>query len=374
MQSTCARMPSIPAARLVAISRAGLQGAGLQGAGPGGGLPDWADPFFAPATEDFFASRLWCDLVLGHALPPEAGAVLALCPPDGEALLTLRRDRGRLASLTTPYSLAWRPLFAAGADASRQTLAGRSLARALRFTPPARLELLDPDAPGLAPFRAGLATGGIRSLAYDHVGNWYEQLGPATRWAAYLAARPPSLRATITRKLARATRDLRFDLLDSPGPALEAGIAAYEAVRAASWKPREPFPDFDAALLRRTAGAGVLRLGVLRQAADSKPVAAQYWVLDRGGTRATVLKLVHAEAARAASPGTVLTAMMIRHLLETGVQELDFGRGDDDYKRLWVGSRRQRIGLVLADPLHPAGLLAIARQVAGGLRRGRQPA
>jgi CelD/BcsL family acetyltransferase involved in cellulose biosynthesis len=182
------------------------------------------------------------------------------------------------------------------------------------------------------------------------------------------------LRTTITRKLARAARGLRFDLIDAPGPELETGIAAYETVRAASWKPHEPFPAFDAALLRAAAGAGVLRLGVLRQATDSQPVAAQYWVLDDGGRRATVLKLAHAEAARAASPGTVLTAMMILHLLERGVQELDFGRGDDDYKRLWVGSRRQRIGLVLADPLHPAGLLAIARQRVGAWRRGRQPA
>ena len=83
-----------------------------------------------------------------------------------------------------------------------------------------------------------------------------------------------------------------------------------------------------------------------------------------------MLKLAHAEAARAASPGTVLTALLIRHLLEEdGVQELDFGRGDDDYKRLWVGTRRQRIGLILADPLHPMGLVALARQVVGRWRR-----
>jgi hypothetical protein len=179
MQATCARMPAIPVARLVTILGVGLSGTRL---------PDWADPFLAPAKQDFFASRLWCDLVLGHALPPDAAPVLALCPPDGAqdgmqdgaALLTLRRDHGRLASLTTPYSLAWRPLFAAGADASRQTRAGQSLARALRFSPPVRLELLDPDTPGLAPFRAGLAAGGIRSLPYDHVGNWHELLGPGT--------------------------------------------------------------------------------------------------------------------------------------------------------------------------------------------------
>ena len=152
--------------------------------------------------------------------------------------------------------------------------------------------------------------------------------------------------------------------------ALEAGIAAYEAVRAGSWKPAEPFPDFDAALMRAAAAAGLLRLGVLRRRADGVPVAAQYWVLDRGGTRASVLKLSHLESERAASPGTALTALMIQGLLaDDGVQELDFGRGDDAYKRLWVGTARRRIGLVVADPMHPAGLAAIARQGLGALRR-----
>jgi hypothetical protein len=352
-------MPAVPATRLVVAARAGL--------------PDWADPFLAEAGEDFFASRAWFDLVLVHALPAETTPLLALCAPGDVALLMLRRDRGRLASLTTPYSLAWRPLFWAGSDDAARQMAGRSLARALRLGPPARLELLDPDEPGLAALRAGLAAGGIRSLAYDHVGNWHERLPADIDWSAYLAARPPALRTTVIRKLARARRDLRFELLDRPGPGLEGGVAAYEAVRAASWKPYEPFPAFDAALLGATAAAGVLRLGVLRQATDSQPVAAQYWIIDRGGQRATVLKLAHAEAARAASPGTVLTALMIRHLLENGVQELDFGRGDDDYKQLWVGTRRQRIGLVLADPLHPLGLAAIARQTAGRWRRAMFP-
>jgi hypothetical protein len=352
-------MPAVPVARLVAVARAGL--------------PDWADPFLAPPGEEFFASRLWFDLLIGHSLPAGAEPMLALCGPDRSALLVLRRDHGRLSGLTTPYSLAWRPLFAPGIGADVQQMAGRSLAGALRLSAPVQLDLIDPATAGLAAFRAGLAEGRIRSRAYDHIGNWHEVLPKGTGWNAYLAARPAALRTTITRKLARARRDMRFELLASPGTPLEQGIAAYEAVRAVSWKPHEPFPAFDTALLRAAAAGGVLRLGVLRQATDSQPVAAQYWILDRGGMRATVLKLAHAEAARAASPGTVLTALMIRHLLEEdGVRELDFGRGDDDYKRLWVSARRQRIGLILADPFHPLGLLAIARQAAGRWwRRGR---
>ena len=51
----------------------------------------------------------------------------------------------------------------------------------------------------------------------------------------------------------------------------------------------------------------------------------------------------------------------------------DFSIGDDDYKRMWVGCRMQRIGVVLADPRHPAGALAIMRHAAGALRRRLSP-
>ena len=92
-----------------------------------------------------------------------------------------------------------------------------------------------------------------------------------------------------------------------------------------------------------------------------------------GGT-ATVLKLAHDEAARARSPGTVLTALMIRALLERdGVAELDFGRGDDAYKSLWAGRRRQRIGVLLVNPRRPLGLLAlVSSALRGALPRPHQ--
>ncbi len=334
---------------------------------PRDGLPGWCAPYLAPpGAGDPFAGRAFLDSVLRAAIPPGATPLLA---EAGGVLLTLLRDAdGRLGSLTTPYTLAWRPLLAEGDPRA----AGRALGRKLRGRP-VRLEALDPEAPGLAAFRAGLAASRLLALPFAHFGNWHEVLPERTGWAAYLAARPPALRTTITRKLHRAARDFVLETAAAPGPALEAGIAAYEAVRAGSWKPEEPHPDFDATLMRAMAAIGALRLGVLRDKAGA-PVAAQYWVVDGG--RAWVLKLSHLESAKAASPGTALTAMMIRGLLdEDGVRELDFGRGDDDYKKLWVAHRRQRIGLLLADPLHPAGLAAIARHLAGRawqrLRGGR---
>jgi len=111
---------------------------------------------------------------------------------------------------------------------------------------------------------------------------------------------------------------------------------------------------------------GLLRLAVLWQ--GDQPVAAQMWVVE--GARATVLKLAHDQAHDAASPGTVLAALTIRHLIEQdGVRALDYGRGDDAYKRGWTGARRQRIGLLIANPRHPRGLAAISRDALGRARR-----
>ncbi len=331
----------------------------------GGPLPAWCEPHLAPPdAPDFFASRAWYDTLLAHALPPGAEPWLARC---GEALLVpLLRQGGRLGALVTPYSLEWRPLPARHASPAMLRAAGRELARLLARRAPTRLEALDAETPGLEDTLEGLREGGFAISRYRHFGNWHEALTPGAGWPGYLAVRPSALRATILRRTAAMLRHGHLSRHDAPGPGLERGILAYAEVRGRSWKPLEPFPDFDAALLRATAAIGALRLGVL-WGPDGQPIAAQYWVLTGG--RAMLLKLAHVRDAKAASPGTVLTGLMIRHLIEVdGATALDFGRGDDAYKQLWCGRRRQRIGLILSDPWHPAGLLQMAREAA---QRGR---
>lgn len=336
---------------------------------PREGLPPWAEPLLDPHA--FWSGRIWYDTVLAHALPEGADAGAALC--SGDVAVPLLHLDGRIRSLTTPYTQDWRPLATPGLDDAGWRAAGQGFGALLRRRPPVILDTIDPAGPWLAPFLAGLREAGLRAVRFAHVGVWRETLPEGQGWESYLAGCPSALRHTIERKGRRAAREARFTLLTDPGPALEAGIEAFHAVRAGSWKPAEPFPDFDAVLMRAAAAAGALRLGTLHRVADGQPVAAQYWILDQGGARATVPKLFHLESERAASPGTVLTAMMLRHLMtEDRVRVLDFGRGDDAYKAHWVSDRVQLIGLVLADPRHPAGLAALARQEAGALiRRAR---
>lgn len=331
--------------------------------------PDARALLDAGAAQDAQFGADWFATVAATALPPGARPLFLLWREAGRAVALLPLQRlgdGRLEGLTAPYTSHFRPLLAADATPAALRRAGRGFGSVCRSAGVLRLDALDPDWPGQAPLLAGLAAAGLVRLRFAHFGNWHLPVA-GLGWAGYLAGRPGEVRETIRRRLARAARDpsIAFELVTGPA-GLEAAIAAYDAVYARSWKEPEPYPAFGPALLRAAATTGMLRLAVLRR--DGAPVAAQYWLL-AGGT-ATVLKLAHDEAAKAISPGTVLTALTIRHLLEQdGAAELDFGRGDDPYKAGWTGLRRQREGLLLCPLLHPAGASAILRHVAGAVRR-----
>jgi len=302
-------------------------------------------------TNGFFSSAAWWRTVWEAGISPDASPLMALHGDGPAAVLfpLLRHDGGRMEALTNPYTCLYQP--AAGAEANLRE-AGRALARLLRGSAFLRLDALDPDWPGLAPLLSGARAGGLVPLRFDHFGNWHEALA-GRDWRGYLAGRPGALRETVRRRLRDAERDATLTFAVAATPAeVEAGIAEYEAVYARSWKEPEPFPRFNAVLMRHAAAAGWLRLGLLRR--DGQAIAVQLWILQNGV--AAVLKLAHDEAFKPLSPGTVLTAWMLRRLItEEAAAGIDFGRGDDPYKQLWTSARRQRVGVVLANPWHPAG-------------------
>lgn len=319
------------------------------------------------ANPGLFASRFWWNTVLCHGLPAGSRGLFLLARLDARpvALWPLRRDpRGRLAALTTPYTCLYQPLFAPGLDAGAQQAVCAAFAQVCRGAAITRLDALDDAWPTLPVCIAAAADAGLVPLLFDCFGNWHEDVS-GLAWPQYLAARPGALRETVRRRLRQAEREGgRFELVHDPA-GVERGIAAYEQVYARSWKPAEPFPRFNPELMRAGAAAGWLRLGVLRM--RGRPVAAQFWTMQHG--IATVLKLAHDEAARALSPGTVLTAWMLRQLLDAEhVAQIDFGRGDDAYKQGWARQRRQRVGLILANPRHPSTWPLLLRHRLGRLR------
>src|SRR5271165_1419136 len=77
-------------------------------------LPDDAAPLFDAAT-DFFSTRAWWEIVLAHAIPPNASPRLLLVRQDGRAaaLFPMLMDGG-FGALTTPYTCRYEPLIAPG--------------------------------------------------------------------------------------------------------------------------------------------------------------------------------------------------------------------------------------------------------------------
>ncbi len=326
----------------------------------------------AAGSAGLFGSLPWWETVLHHAMPAGSQAAFVAIRLRGTvlAVVPMLLSGGRIGSLTTPYSCVFAPAFAAGLDRDGRIAAMTELARFCRSAGVIRLDALPAEWDGLADLEAGARRAGLVPLRFDHFGNWHENVA-GLDWSAYLGRRPGALRETIRRRLRRAEKlpDARFDLLTEPND-IENAAAVFESVYARSWKEPEPFPTFNAALMRAVAGTGHLRLGVW--SIGAQPVAVQFWVVTGG--EAIVLKLAHDEAFKAHSPGTVLTALMLRHLLDVEkVTRIDFGRGDDDYKKGWAMDRRQRIGLLLANPRGASGALQLARHAAGAVwRRLRQ--
>ena len=344
-------------------------------------MPPDCDALFAAGTSDalfpagvsdgLFGSRAWYRNVVRHGLTAGTTACFAVWREAGRpmAIFPMRRDAdGTTRSLTTPYSCLYFPLLAPDIERAAILRAGLAFGRFCRPAASVRLDAIAPEWRGLDPLLEGVRRAGLVVQRFDHFGNWHEPVA-GCGWKAYLDSRPGALRETVRRKLGKAERDpdTRVEVLDGTAD-LEDGIAAFESVYRRSWKEPEPFPEFNAGLMRQTAPIGLLRLGILR--IGGAPVAAQLWIVENG--RATVLKLAHDEAFKPASPGTVLTAAMLRRLLDDErVTEIDFGRGDDPYKRQWASQRRQRIGLLLVNPLRARGLATLGLQAAG---RGRRAA
>jgi CelD/BcsL family acetyltransferase involved in cellulose biosynthesis len=331
-------------------------------------LPADADRLFA-ASPGLFHSRAWWRTVLAFGMPEHVRPCFLLLWIDEApaALFPLRRQEagGALTGLTTPYTCDYTPLLAPGLSAAAREEIFAAFARFCRGWATTRLDALPDDWSALPACLEGARGAGLAVVRFAHFGNWHEDVG-GLDWSGYLARRPGALRETIRRKLRRGERraDASFTLVTC-AQGLEHGIDAFEQVYTKSWKEPEPFPRFNAGLMRETAAAGVLRLGIWR--IGGEPVAAQFWIVEQG--TATVLKLAHDEAFQADSPGTVLTALMLRTLLDTEhVGGIDFGRGDDGYKQGWASQRRQRIGLVLVNPRRLAGLAFLARHKLGRVR------
>lgn len=267
------------------------------------------------------------------------------------AVLPLTGTGGHLTQLSNWYTFRFRPVASAGGDALFTSLA-HDLAGTARRVTLTGLPGEDAELIACAFRRAGW-------LAYRTQSDVNHVLTLAGRdYDAYIASRPGKLRTTLKRKSGKVhTRILtHFD------PEV---WTAYEDIYAESWKPEEGSPAFLRAFAEAEDKAGRLRLAVAHaaDAPDGPALAAQMWTVE-GGT-AFIHKLAHRESAKPLSPGSVLSAALFRHVIDVDkVAMVDFGTGDDPYKRDWMEEVRPRWRLDMFRPAAPANWPILTRMAA----------
>jgi hypothetical protein len=327
-------------------------------------------------AEDFFVSLPWFRTLARHGSAADSiglfytsggdaggrAGLIAQQPPCGMGGLGPRI----LRSLTNFYSCSFAPLLEERErPAAIAPLIESIMADRLNWDV-VNLDSLDAEGAAFGALVDVFAKHRWPVQRYFHFGNWYESTAGMTS-AQYFAARPGNLRSTLKRHAAKLkkTSSSCYRMFDSSSD-IEEGIALYEQVYARSWKRSEPFPSFAAALMRETAALGCLRLGVLL--IDDTPAAAQIWIVWHG--KATIFKLAHDEKFTALSPGSLLTQHVMERVLDEGnIREVDFGRGDDPYKQLWLPKRRERWGIMAFNPRTVRGQLAALRHLGGAAVR-----
>ena len=293
----------------------------------------------------------WFRLIQTHVPPAGKLAVWRARDGDKVAWLFLAVEGKKAVAYAAWYSLR----FSGIGESDVMT----PLAEAVRKSGIAELELAPIEDPEWLGYF--LRAAGWKVRITEKTGNW-RAVVVGQDFAAYWAKRPGQLRSTAKRKAKAAGLEIEiFDRFD------EGAWAAYEEVYRASWKPEEGSFPFLRALAEQEGAAGTLRLGVARK--DGKPLAVQLWLVENG--EATIHKLAYREDAKELSPGTILGEAMFRRAIdEDRVLVIDYGTGDDAYKRDWMDERRPLWRLQAFNPGTLRGLAGSARALAGRLRRG----
>ena len=247
--------------------------------------------------------------------------------------LSLTRANGRVESMRNWYSFIWRP---SGAD--QQLL--EQVARTLKSHTHRVMLKPVPDEDGSATrletaFRA--AGWHVQREACNH-----NHVLPVNgrSFAQYWEGRPGQMRTTLKRKAKKVSITLhdRFDA---------EAWSHYEAIYHQSWKPEEGDPAFLRRFAEQEGAAGRIRLGIAT--ADGRAVAAQFWTVENG--TAYIHKLAHREDAKELSAGTTLSAALFELVIDRDkVDVVDFGTGDDRYKRDWMELDRPRYRIECLDP------------------------
>lgn len=332
----------------------------------------------AAGKRNFFYSIAWFQTMLDKASPPGDELDVFVAETGGRptaVLVTKRRhEAGALRShmLLSPshgmYTSLYGPILhdEGGHDGLREILL--AIARERPSFDVLRLDSLEHGAPVFDLIVKAFRSAGMIVQPFFNFHNWFEDVCGLSI-DGYLAGRSPQTRYFIGRHVRRvqASGRGRFELI-TESDRLTAALTDYELVDLQSWKEPEPYPLCIPQIVHSAARAGALRLGLLY--IDNEPAAAQIWIVSGGN--ATIMRLHYAGKFAKLAVGTVLTYEMFRYVIGNDrIKEIDFGGGNDSYKRKWLKSCRERFGLLVFNPRTIRGSLTACRHVGGHMLMDR---
>jgi hypothetical protein len=310
-------------------------------------LPASVDLLFAAAEkQSIFFSRPWFENLLENG-PEETETLLLAGVAEGDRMLALLPLSRREGEHGYPLKHLYTSLYTLLLESSRQQQILDCLIQGLKQLPVYSLQL-DPvaeDDYNLERLQQAMTPYGYTCHRYFRFYNWTHRTAGES-FNDYMAARPSRIRNTLKRKRRKLGREQDYHIRLFTDTHLTQALADYRTVYNASWKANEVFEPFIEGLARHFSAAGWLRLAILY--INNQPAAAQFWFVAHG--KASIFKLAYDEAWKHYSPGTILIAYLMQHVIERDkVEEIDFLTGNDAYKQDWMSERRQRWRLSCID-------------------------
>ncbi len=324
-----------------------------------------------PAQADLFLSLDWFECLYHGALAGEVTPRIYVLSDAHQAVAALfcavGPDPRHLQGLSNYYTMSFglSPL-AADVDLPGAALA---LARHIGDERPRwhsiDLRLLPADAIEHMNLAGAFHACGLSSKVYDQYDNWYLPT-QGQGFDDYYAARSSRLRNTIARKekKLRKAHQVTIRIFSEDNDALTTAVDDYVAIYNSSWKRPEPYPEFIPTLCRTCTRLGLLRLGVLY--VDDQAAAAQLWITTPH--KALIYKLAYREEFANLSVGSILSRELFRQALDDDrVSEIDYGVGNEAYKRDWMSEVRKLQGLQARNPRTVKGAATLAADAAKAL-------
>lgn len=302
----------------------------------------------------------WYKYLHEQCLPARQPLVLHSTDDEAQAwLFLMKKGFGRFEALANWYNFTYRPVFTGAYDEVTKLALLAEIAKKLK----SRAHHIE-----LSPLSEEDSATSLTDRAFEQAG-WIifktkaddNHILPVRgrTFDQYWAERPGQLRNTVRRKTKKNLVSIRIE-----SSFTDEHWADYCDVYDNSWKPEEGNPDFLKKLAQREAAAGCLRLGLAY--IDGKPVAAQFWTVEN--EEALIHKLAHVEDETKSSPGTLLSVAMFQHVIDIdNVDLIDFGTGNDPYKREWMEEVRVRYRLEMFWPNNPLSWFPILKRYASTL-------